>query len=256
MNYNFLTISDQGEFRKSNQDSFYANSVSTKLGKAFLGIVCDGMGGLSHGEVASATVISSFSEWFEHEFRYIMPGDGFEDAVASQWQGLITEANNGLRALAAESSQSMGTTISALLLVGDKFYIAQVGDSRVYMGGEGFFAPVTKDHSYVMEQADKGLMTYEEARLSSKKNVLTRCIGVLEQVQADLYTGDVVAGDYFLICSDGYCSSLTPQEVYSMSGCVAGNPPKNKAALEAAVAHKRSLGEKDNITAVTVAVTK
>ena len=107
-----------------------------------------------------------------------------------------------------------------------------------------------------MEQADKGLMTYEEARLSSKKNVLTRCIGVLEQVQADLYTGDVVAGDYFLICSDGYCSSLTPQEVYSMSGCVAGNPPKNKAALEAAVAHKRSLGEKDNITAVTVAVTK
>lgn len=256
MNFNYLTISDQGEFRKSNQDSFYANTVSTQLGKAFLGIVCDGMGGLSHGEIASATVIGSFSDWFEHEFRYIMAGEGFEDVIASQWQGLISDANNKLRAIASESRQSMGTTISALMLVGGRFYIAQVGDSRVYMGGEGFFSPVTKDHSYVMEQAEKGLMTYEEARLSSKKNVLTRCIGVLDQVKADLYAGDVCVGDYFLICSDGYCSSLTPQEVYSMSGCTSGRAPKNKAALEAAVAHKRGLGEKDNITAVTVAVTK
>ena len=256
MNFNYLTISDQGEFRKSNQDSFYANTVSTKLGKAFLGIVCDGMGGLSHGEVASATVISSFSDWFENEFRYIMAGESFEDIVASQWQSLISDANSKLRAIAAENSQSMGTTISALMLVGGRFYVAQVGDSRVYMGGDGFFAPVTKDHSYVMEQAEKGLMTYEEARLSNKKNVLTRCIGVLDQVRADLYTGDVTQGDYFLICSDGYCSSLTPQEVYVMSGCTGGAAPKNKAALEAAVAHKRSLGEKDNITAVTVSVVK
>lgn len=256
MTYNYFSITDKGDFRKSNQDSFYAGTVSAACGDVFFGVVCDGMGGLSHGEVASSTVVQAFSHWFESELASLAVDQTFRDNVALSWQRLISDTNEKLRQMSAQDQQSMGTTLSALLLAGGRFYAAQIGDSRIYVGneGEGFFVPLTKDHSYVAEMAEQGLMTEEEARLSNEKNILTRCIGVMREVRADYYDGELRSGDHFVICSDGFCSGTVPKDIYSAMGIGSGNMQFTQGALEKGVASRRAMGERDNITAVMVAV--
>ncbi len=262
MNFNYFTTSDKGEFRKSNQDCLYANSMYVKAADGtdtgeniFLGVVCDGMGGLSHGEVASSTVVRAFADWFENRLPEIPRDESFGQNVAVCWQQLITDSNEKLRDIAAQNAQSMGTTLSALLLTENKFYAAQIGDSRVYVGNrnEGFFVPLTTDHSYVADMVAKGLMTAEEARLSNEKNILTRCIGVMKDVQADYYSGDLCGGDYFVICSDGFCSGTLPADIIQNMGVTDGKPLR-QGMIENAIANRRAGGERDNITAVLVAV--
>ncbi|MGN0686572.1 MAG: PP2C family protein-serine/threonine phosphatase [Oscillospiraceae bacterium] len=254
MKFNYYTISDKGEFRKSNQDCLYANTAQTTDGSAFFGVVCDGMGGLSHGEVASSTVVRGFSDWFTQKF--LTAGSAAERCagMSEDWQSVVATANNTLRETAASSGETMGTTLSALLLFDGRFYAAQIGDSRIYIGNEQekLFVPLTKDHSYVSDMVDKGLMTPEEARLSSEKNVLTRCIGVMREVSADLFSGELHRGDYFVICSDGFCSGTLPNEVLAAMRTQEGALAATQASLENAVARRRAGGERDNITAVFV----
>lgn len=254
MKYNFFTITDKGDFRKSNQDCAYAN-VSAD-GGAFFGIVCDGMGGLSHGEIASSTVVQSFTEWFEKEFVTLPRGELLADSVALGWQRIITDTNERLRQQSSVTSQSMGTTLSVLLLAEGRFYAAQIGDSRVYIGSgdEDFFVPLTRDHSYVADMVEQGLMTAEQARLSNEKNILTRCIGVMREVQADYYDGELHSGDFFLICSDGFCSGTLPSDVMAAMGLERGRLQLSQGALELGVRNRRAAGERDNITAVLAAV--
>lgn len=256
MNFNFYTLSDKGEFRSSNQDCAYAKTFSDDKGTAFFGVVCDGMGGLAHGEVASSTVVKSFAEWFEKDYPLVPHNETFEDTVALQWQKIVSDCNDVLRNMSAQNAESMGTTLSALLLADGRFYAAQIGDSRVYIGNgsENLFVALTKDHSMVAEMAENGLMTAEEARLSKEKNVLTRCIGVMREVRADYYSGNLNRGDYFVICSDGFCSGTLPAQVLASMGTTVSAPQFSQTSLEVAVNSRRAGGERDNITAVFAAV--
>ena len=256
MNFDFYVISDKGEFRKSNQDCAYAKTFQNGEDTTFFGIVCDGMGGLSHGEVASNNVVSGFTRWFEKDYPLIAHNETFENTVSMQWQSIINDSNEELRVISAQNSESMGTTLSALLIADGKFYVAQIGDSRVYIGNgeDELFVALTKDHSMVAEMAENGLITPEEARLSKEKNVLTRCIGVMREVRADYYSGSIKNGDYFVICSDGFCSGTLPVQVVESMGVAIEDPQFSDNSLDAAVASRRAAGERDNITAVLVAV--
>jgi len=254
MRFDYYTTTDKGDFRKSNQDCAYA--ATSADGTAFFGIVCDGMGGLSHGEVASSTVVESFTEWFTKEFATIQRDELFADNVALGWQRIITDTNERLRQMSSKDQQSMGTTLSVLLLTQDRFYAAQIGDSRIYVGNEAeeFFVALTKDHSYVADMVEQGLMTAEQARVSNEKNILTRCIGVMREVQADYYDGELHSGDFFVICSDGFCSGTLPSDILRAMGLHGSNKQFSQQALETAVRNRRAAGERDNITAVLTAV--
>ena len=107
MNFDFYVISDKGEFRKSNQDCAYAKTFQNGEDTTFFGIVCDGMGGLSHGEVASNNVVSGFTKWFEKDYPLIAHNETFENTVSMQWQSIINDSNEELRVISAQNSESM-----------------------------------------------------------------------------------------------------------------------------------------------------
>ena len=257
MKFQYYVKTDTGSTRPTNQDFAYANCIETRSGNAFLGVVCDGMGGLSHGEMASRNTASYFTEWFEQEFKYVVADGDISVVISSQWSQLVTEANNALRQYSMEAGCSMGTTLSAILVFGGRYYIAQIGDSRVYLLIEDRIQQITKDHSLVSELCSSGRITEEEARNSSERNIITRCIGVMDKVAADFYTGTVGCGYSFIVCSDGFCSRMSCEDILAMLGNEQSRSGDLKLLLDKAVDYRiNDFGEKDNITAVWVRIEK
>lgn len=257
MKFSFQAKSEAGPVRKNNQDSIYAKKIHTKIGNAFLGIVCDGMGGLSSGEVASRTVVNIFSDWFENEFKFILSGSELRETIKNQWDYLISLANDEMYYYGKEYNETMGTTLSALMLVAGNYYAVQIGDSRIYLCRDNTMFRVTTDHSYVMELAERGLMTYDEANLSKQKNILTRCIGSMEEFSADHYSGEVYEDDFFLISSDGFHGSRTDDEMRNVILSISNSAERNREeSIEKAIENKIASGERDNVSAVCVKVEK
>ena len=145
----------------------------------------------------------------------------------------------------------MGTTCSVLLLGGSRYLIGQVGDSRVYMLRNGVLHQVTKDHSYVQEQVDAGYLTPEQARYHPYSNVITRCVGAGDSVEPDAYSGQVLAGDLFLVASDGLTGMVDDRRIAQL--LLARTTPARM--VENLIREANGRGGLDNITAIVVQVT-
>jgi protein phosphatase len=144
----------------------------------------------------------------------------------------------------------MGTTVSVILVAGSRYLIGQVGDSRVYLLRDGSLRQLTKDHSYVQEQVDAGLLTPEQARYHPYSNVITRCVGAGEDVEPDTFTGEIRAGDVFLIASDGLTGMVDDKRLQQLllSRASAGR------VVDALIAEANYRGGLDNITAIVVQI--
>lgn len=144
----------------------------------------------------------------------------------------------------------MGTTASCLVLSENQYLIGQVGDSRIYLLRDGVLRQVTKDHSFVQEQMDAGLLTPEQARCHPYSNVITRCVGSHESVEVDLYRGDAVPGDVFLVASDGLTGMVDDRRLQQilLAQSTAGR------IVDALVAEANGRGGIDNITAIVIQV--
>lgn len=251
----YYAHSDIGTTRSANQDAVFAACRRTRAGQAFLGVVCDGMGGLEAGEVASSETIGLFRDWFLGETGNIAGTDELFRTLRIKWGDLICNAREYLRAYSDEHNAQLGTTLSALLIIGGRYYAAQIGDSRIYLFRDGVPHRITEDHSYVWTQVTRGLMTVDEAAVSKEKNILTRCIGNMEDFSADYYTGEVRIGDCFTISSDGFHGGLLEGEVNALlSGIFAENGRRMRSRAVEAVEEKKRRGEKDNISVVCVRV--
>lgn len=249
MNYKYYLKSDIGTFHAVNQDSAFAQMKGTAMGKAFLGVVCDGMGGMSYGDYASSVVSGAFMRWFK-SFSPKSSSEEIQSWLFAEWDELITWCNDELFGLGVHRNAAMGTTLSALLISGGKYYIAQLGDSRVYYRGRGSPVLLTRDHSYVMDMVQKGMMTESEAAASKRRNILTKCIGCADSVTADHYTGGVSQGDIFLLSTDGFHSGT---DLDRMSMIMNGVRNRDlKGCILSAIDERKNGGEKDNITALAV----
>src|SRR5690349_10788451 len=162
-------------------------------------IVADGMGGHAAGEVASEMAVRITSQ-------AIGSLRGLSDEEASERvRSAIRAANDAIfeRTLAEHDKRGMGTTATVLVLLPQRYLIGQVGDSRAYLFRDGQFQQLTKDHSYVQEQVDAGLLTPDQARVHPYSNVITRCVGAGIDVVPDIYFGRLEKGDVLLLASDG-----------------------------------------------------
>ena len=213
MNFMVAAHSDVGIKKRTNQDSFLVKVAQTSLGKACLCIVCDGMGGLSKGELASATVIRSFEQWFEMEFPQLLEKGFSPEELRLMWDNRILELNQTISKYAARQGTRMGTTIVALLIINNEYYIMNVGDSRAYLADDTLQL-LTKDQTYVQYELDLGHLTLEEARNHPQRNVLLQCVGASEVVMPDFYNGPVGTDCVFVLCSDGFRHVITPEEIY------------------------------------------
>lgn len=253
MKFDYCVKSDIGTVRSTNQDSSFVGIIGTRLGKALFGIVCDGMGGLSDGEFASNTVVQIFSEWFNNEFKHISKNDDIGEVIYAKWRILMDKSREVFIEHIGNSDRTMGTTLSALLIVDGKYYAAQVGDSRIYLFRDKTTFQITTDHSYVAELAERGLMTFDEANIAENKNILTRCIGNMCEFRPDFYSGDVFLGDCFSITSDGFHGGMIASEMNGvLTEIFSANGRKMRKTLEQSVVLKMEKGEKDNITAICI----
>ena len=228
--------------RSGNEDSFFAEADSRR--GVFM--VADGMGGHAAGEVASEMAVQIVARSLL-QIESVTQSDAPDRTAQS-----LRDANRAIydRMLAETDKQGMGTTASVLLLSDGHYLIGQIGDSRVYMLRDGALTQLTKDHSYVQEQVDAGLLTPEQARYHPYSNVITRCVGASEGVEPDLYAGEVRAGDVFLVASDGLTGMVDDRRLQQI--LLARSGPGR--IVDSLIAEANGRGGLDNITAIVVQV--
>ena len=227
--------------------------AKTSVGNVLLSIICDGMGGLAKGELASTTVINAFSRWFENDLPSIIGCENPEQPIFDDWNNLILDCNRKIADYASrEYGVSMGTTLTAALFMDGKYYIVNVGDSRAYLIADGLYQ-LTKDHSFVQREVDMGRMTPEEALVSPRRNVLLQCVGASRVVNPDFFCDAYSPDQVFMQCSDGFRHAITPEEIYqSLNPAVLTDEQAMQDKAVYLTELNKSRGETDNITVLLV----
>ena len=213
----FWPATDVGRVREANEDSFL---VDKKLN---LYIVADGMGGHAAGEVASSMASRVVRDAIAAErdalteFEQGHGGTTRKD-ILRLLEASVQQACSAVHAagVADESKRGMGTTLDGLLIIGNRGFIAHVGDSRIYLYRQGSVHQLTEDHSLINELLKRGKLTREQIDKVQYKNAVTRAVGVYESVEPDVFDFDVLPGDRFLLCSDGLSGYLEESELQSL----------------------------------------
>lgn len=246
--------SDIGISKSTNQDSVLIRHAASAQGEVLLAVVCDGMGGLAKGELASATVIRAFSKWFDEELLRT-PGSLDMQAIGARWTQLLQQLNDQIADYGSRIGVAMGTTFSGILLANEQYVIAQVGDSRIYHVGSAL-RQLTTDQSFVAREVSRGNMTPEQAKVDKRRNLLLQCVGASKTMVPQILCGTVEPGTYVL-CSDGFVHELQEWEIYETL-C-----PQNLGDREDMHAKARRLidlvkarMEKDNISVLLVKAEK
>ena len=252
MEYLVSATTDIGNTKKTNQDSINVKTMTINGEKVVLAVLCDGMGGLEKGEVASATVIKSFHNWVVNVFPYMYARGFTESDIRSEWTKLIVENNEKIKLYGKKSAISLGTTITAILLAKGKYYCVNVGDSRTYEIYDSVVT-ITKDQTVVARDVELGVITPEQAAVDPRRSVLLQCIGASENVYPDFFFGDEKQNAVYMLCSDGFRHEITPEEIY------AAFRPDNMTSAEqmknneiALIDLNKRRMEKDNISVITI----
>ncbi len=243
-----IGLTDVGRERSLNEDDFL---VDPELG---LYIVCDGMGGHAAGEVASRTATTSIHGYLrEHEAELASIDEGgSSDRIEATMRRAVELASAEIYRLGLSDNgkKGMGTTCVALLLRGEKGYMAHVGDSRLYLLRGDTVHQLSEDHTFLQEALRHGLMTKEEAKQSEHKNIITRAVGPFEQVLVDTLAFDVLEGDTFLLCSDGMHGYV--EDASELAPLLGSSDLDAVPARLVALANER--GGADNITTIVVRI--
>lgn len=246
--------SDKGIKKFVNQDALIIKKAMTNIGEIVFACICDGMGGLAHGELASSEVIKEINEWFEKDLSNSSRDELDDQTLVTTLNKRILDVDYKIRRYGDENG-ACGTTISGILLFNGKYLTINVGDSRVYKIKDNQITQLTHDHSYVQSLVDKGYISKDEARKHPQQNVLLQCIGTGEDVVADYTFGEYQTNDIFLICSDGFRHRISDEEYLKVFNSDAIN---NKKDLDERVKYCVELNmkrkEKDNISAIALKI--
>lgn len=244
-------ITDVGLKREGNEDSFH---IEESLG---LYIVADGMGGHLAGEVASQvavnTIAKSFRKWVEEKIPDDELFGSYDESLSLHGNHVLSSigaANRIVHEMALENEQyhGMGTTIVTLLVTPHLIIAANVGDSRLYLVRKGRIERLSRDHTIVYEQVERGVMTPEEAESSPLKHVLTKNLGSSEYVEPDIFEIEPDNDDRFILCTDGLTDLVNDEEILAMTKDEGGPDTLCRQFVERAL--KR--GGHDNTTVVSV----
>ena len=221
-----------GLVRDHNEDSFCAREPHG------LWAVADGMGGHEGGEWASAKLVDTLDA--------LEPAQDFDQA-REQVADAIGKANCAILAEGRRRGKQMGSTIVALLVRDQRHAVLWVGDSRAYLLRDGELRQLSRDHSQVQEMVDRGMLSAEDAIGHPMSHILSRAVGVRDEVQVDQATGDVLPGDVFLLCSDGLHGYVERTEIARL--LARGSPERvSEDLVELTLAN----GAPDNVTVVAV----
>lgn len=242
--------SDVGIKKKTNQDSLCLKIANTPSGEIALAVVCDGMGGLKKGELASATIIRTFSEWFETDLPKLLKEGYSNEKVKEQWSKLIKEQNEVIGEYGNNNHLQLGTTLTAMLVKGEDLLIVQVGDSRVYRITDTI-VQLTEDQTVAQRDIKLGVLKPEDVKKDTRQNVLLQCIGASTVVHPEYVEGKVKSGEVYMLCTDGFRHEISNDEFLGLlSSNIMTNEAIMKKSLIDLVELNKKREEKDNITAM------
>ncbi len=254
MKFTAFIETDVGNVKKINEDSSLVKIASTSKGSnILLAVLCDGMGGLEKGELASATAIRYFSRWFDKGLPYHLKNFSWE-GISEVWKRLIENLNRIILRYGEKNNITLGTTLTALLCIDDSYMIAHIGDSRAYKIHYDL-KQLTEDHTYVAREVKLGHITEEEAQKSPRRNVLLQCIGASKEVVPEVIFGELECGTSYLLCSDGFRNEITSEEIFNyLNPKAALTKEESKEYLRLLMDTAKNRRERDNLTAILIKV--
>lgn len=252
MNFIVSASTDIGIKKSTNQDSLSVKAFNTSCGKMVFAVLCDGMGGLSKGEVASANLIDAFDDWMFTELPELCETGIEEGKIISQWNKVISEQNMRIMQYGRRFNANIGTTVVVMLLTETNYYIMNVGDSRAYEIYDGV-TQITKDQTVVAREIEMGTLTPEEALNDPRRSVLLQCVGASDVVNPAYCFGETKANSVYMLCSDGFIHEITNEELYAFlsPNTMISKETMKKNTDDLIDINKKRL-EKDNISVITV----
>lgn len=243
---------DIGIKRSTNQDSLCVKVADSEIGTIVMGIVCDGMGGLAKGEVASATVLQRFCTWFEDELPGLLEQKNI-NAVENSIRRIIQTENEKILSYGNENHIQLGTTLTLMLIIGQgQLLIAHVGDSRAYKISDRV-AVLTEDQTVVSREVRSGRLTKEQAKVDPRRNVLLQCIGASKIVEPDIQYFVPERNCVYMMCSDGFRHVISEDEIYEyLNPSVLISEQKMRDHAVKLVELNKSRNETDNISVLLV----
>jgi len=240
---NIAVLSDPGKERMRNEDNYYCQ----QHGEVTIFAVADGMGGHQAGDAASMQAVRSLKEFIESS-NCGLPNLSSEDLFYLA-ENTVKKANLEIynSSLSDPGKTGMGTTFTVGFLYGKKLFLAHVGDSRAYRVKDEEMERLTRDHSVVEEMVIEGRLSPEEARLHPQRNVLTRALGTLPDIDVDVLEVELNNGEGLLFCTDGLTSHLNEEEIQRI---IMEEKDQPKEAAEKMVNLANSRGGQDNITLI------
>lgn len=203
-------LTDRGKVRAENQDSFVIEFIEDR--EYLAGVLCDGMGGASAGSIASTLASKTYMNYF---IERIMASRAKNPDVKRHMTNACHKANDIVYSYSCFNPDytGMGTTLVAATIMGNQAVVANVGDSRAYVISRKKITQLTKDHSYVQELVDQGVITPERAKTHPRRNMIMQALGSEEGVSCDIFTHKLLRGEFILLCSDGLSNMLTDEEI-------------------------------------------
>ena len=224
-------VTHVGQVRTSNEDSLLADN------NVFM--VADGMGGHNAGEVASLMAVEQLRE----AAGSIIAETDLVQALEQANEVIYAES------MTNHLHHGMGTTLAAMVVLeNNTLVVAHVGDSRVYMWNEGALSRLSKDHSYVQELVDEGIVSIEEARTHPRRNIVTRALGIDADVEVEANTFPVTVGAWYVLCSDGLVDEISDADIAKVLARCTSPHEAAQALVDAA----NAAGGRDNITVIVV----
>ena len=252
MDYIVSATTDIGNTKRTNQDSYHVRVYRSNVGKIVFSVLCDGMGGFDHGEIASAYVVRSFFNWADARLATVLASDNPDSLLRSDWSRLIDHCNEAIAQFAARGRLVMGTTLTAMLITPQRYTIVNVGDTRAYVIAEEL-RQLTYDQTVVAHEVRQGILTPEEAKRDPRRNVLLQCIVSSEDVYPDFFFGGTRENVVYMMCTDGFRNELTEEELFTylhpnqlVSQVVSAEQER------ALIATAKQRQERDNISVITI----
>ena len=248
---------DIGIKKKVNQDSlFVKESIFTDGSSIMFAAVCDGMGGLSNGEIASKETVNALVKWFDEKIPELLAKGITNNRIRESLNYCILAVDEKLNEF-SDKHDACGTTLAGLLLYNGKYACVNIGDSRVYHLHKNEIIQLTKDQTVTQKEVDAGRLSEAEAAKDKRRSVLLQCIGAGGDVVPVYEFGVYKKDDVFLICSDGFRHKLKKEEIANMfhpSHII--NEETAKLAVVEAVEINKERKERDNISVITIKVQK
>lgn len=245
-----------GKKKSVNQDNYGFRCVKKEQDWIAFSVVCDGVGGLSQGEKASAIVTARFLDWFDREFICLYDQGFQEEQLRSRWTDVLLDVHRQLLQRGRSSGEHLGTTIAVLLICRDNYYCMNIGDTRVYCIHEQI-RQISVDHSLMQMKLDDGTLSVEDIDGFSKKNVLFQCIGFNETLKITFRSGKSCQGSVWLLCSDGFRNKISEREIFDFFNPIyICDHEQLKQIIKDAVELNLSREERDDITLVVIWIGK